>query len=68
MSEIKKYIDENEKIVAEGKKDEIANVLGIPERLARRLTKKDMQDTFFFMKNYAEKLDNNREKGDGKNE
>ena len=30
MSEIKKYIDENEKIVAEGKKDEIANVLGIP--------------------------------------
>lgn len=43
-----------EKIVAEGKKEEIAKVLGVPERIARKLTKKDLQDTFFFFKNYQE--------------
>ena len=45
-----------EKIVAEGKKDEIAKVLGVPERIARKLTKKDLQDTFFFFKNYQEDM------------
>lgn len=49
-------IREAEKIVAEGKKEEIAKMLGIPKRISKKLTKKDLQDTFFFFKNYKEDI------------
>ena len=56
MSKIMDNLKEKEKIVANGKKDEIANAMGIPKKFSRRLTKSDLQEMFFAFENVVENI------------